>query len=267
MSTAEGREVKGIGGGASSESCVGVLEGVLGRPTWTAGGSLVNRPLSKPLMVPSGSFRGAVCAVPVCGDTCADADAGIGDGSDGADGADGAGGGFGDLAGLEGSLGGRLGRAAGAGGDKVPLLTLRPALNFAACLALISLPRTSLAAASCAATSLALASSSRFVGGKAGRLSGSQVAGAINFLGRLPPAQLVLDDVVRVREAVDTVEFWETSDDAELRLAERYVVGGWADVRRGSAGGVSVAAEFVLAGRGGGPGLSGVDVSLPSMDI
>lgn len=75
-------------------------------------------------------------------------------------------------------LGGRTGRKAGAG-DGEALIAFRGSCRFATCLARISFPRASFATASFAAASLASASRPLFEGGKAGRLAGSNVAGAI----------------------------------------------------------------------------------------
>lgn len=91
-------------------------------------------------------------------------------------------GGFGDFAGRDGNLGGREGL-----GETAAVTEGCGVLGLAACLVAYSLAQFAFSAASAAAASFALASSSRLVGGSGGRLVGSK-AGAI-FRCPAPPLE------------------------------------------------------------------------------
>lgn len=243
----DGLDVMGMGGGVSVQASSLGLDGICGRVAGVAG-VLTAWPLPKPLIVPKGSLRGAGFSSSNL--VAIDAGAGVEVG-------------LGDLAGLDGNRGGRLGRGAGVEDDDL-LLVVRASCNLEACLARISFPRASFSAASCTAASFALASSSRFEGGSAGRLAGSYVGGSARVL----PTEmwLVLEDVVRPNEDVEMAEFCEITEEPEFRRAERYV-DDWVDVRRGKAGGVCTANDGVLSGSGGRNDVSTVEeVSLLATD-
>jgi hypothetical protein len=146
------------------------------------------------------------------------------------------------LAGRDGSLGGRL----GLGGSMASWL--------AVCLAVI-LTVVSLAAASLAAAcSFAFASSSRFVGGRGGKLDMSQTGGSLCTTVPLDPL-LVVEEFVLVKDRDDMVDSIDASDEAELRRPEglgTVIVDG----RRGGSAG-DAWKDPVLEGNGGGTEASG----------
>lgn len=139
-----------------------------------------------------------------------------------------------DLAGLDGCLGGRLGLADW----------------LFAILAVVSRAAVPLETA----PSCALASSSRLVGGRGGKLAMSQTGGSLCTTVPLDPL-LVVEEIVLVKDKDDMVDCIEASDEAELRRPEglgTVIV----DVRRGGSAG-DAWKDPVLDGSGGGPEASG----------
>jgi hypothetical protein len=140
------------------------------------------------------------------------------------------------LAGLAGSRGGRAGLATcAAEAAALPLTTGADFTEGSGGFCLV--------AALLAANSCSLASRSRFVGGKGGRLAWLNAGGSF----RASDPWLASDDTVRGCDKVDVVDLWETSEEVEPRLS---LVGGCVDVCLGSTG--AVCAEGVRLGRGGG---------------
>lgn len=146
------------------------------------------------------------------------------------------------LAGLDGSLGGRLGLAASLAGW------------FTVCLAAILTEFSLMAACLVTASSFAFASSSRFVGGRGGKLFISQTGGSLCTTVPLDPL-LVVEEMVLVKDRDDMVDCIDASDEAELRRPEglgTVIV----DVRRGGSAG-DAWKDPALEGNGGGAEASG----------
>lgn len=99
-----------------------------------------------------------------------------------------------------------------------------------------------LAGVALAASSCSLASRSRLVGGRGGRLAGLKAGGTL----RPSDPWLVTDDMVRACERVDAVDCWENSEEPEPRLS---LLSGCVEVRLGSVG--AACEEAVRLGRGG----------------
>lgn len=112
----------------------------------------------------------------------------------------------GERAGLDGSLGGSDGRDAGSGCGRGTELVLDGSAGGDL-------------AASAAASSFALASSSRFVGGSGGRLAWSKAGGS--FRAAAPSAAELTLVAAEFSERAESVEICEISDAVDLRRTSR----------------------------------------------